>query len=236
MSSRCERSLRPRAQPTSSRPLPRLSCGGSTSRSLRELAGASPTESYWTLKPLIQDTLGELDIGYPGPTDTDVQVAAARAMCRRLLHGEVTPRELVLWAHQTIGHEGAPRLQLLVELDDLYDEIGYIGETVEELDVATLAEARSIVEGRPMDTSKTYAEVAAARQPTRPRSQATRGEADETLYTSHLGRVMPRWGRAHRPDSLARRCTAHTSRPGRPRRGLPGHASSPRSMHGSRRS
>jgi len=77
------------------------------------------------------------------------EVAAARVMCRRLLHGQIAPRQLVSWAHRTIGHEGAPRLQPLVMLDDDYDLIGYTGETAEELDEATYAEARSIVARQP---------------------------------------------------------------------------------------
>lgn len=126
---------------------------GLDSPSLRELAGASPRESYWALRPLVQETLSELGISYPGPRDTDVQVAAGRAMCWRLFHGKITPRALVAWAHRTIGHEGATRLQPLVDLDDLYDEIDVVGRTVKELDEVTYAVARRIVGGQPMDPS-----------------------------------------------------------------------------------
>lgn len=139
--------------------------GGLDSPSLRELAGTSPNESYWTLRPLIEDTLSELGIEYPGPGANDVQLAAARVMCRRLLHGEIAPRQLASWAHQTIGHNGSPRLQALVELDDVYDEIDYIGQTIEEVDDEALAEARSIVERRPIDPSRTYAGPTGAAEP-----------------------------------------------------------------------
>lgn len=145
---------------------------GLDSASLRELAGASTTESHWALRPMIQTTLRELGIDYPGPTPDDVAVAATRVMCRRALGGGIAPRELVVWAHQTIGHQGASRLQALVEMDDVYDEIDRIGPTVESLDKEVLAEARSIVEGRPLDERRSYDGRMGAQEPRQHRSVA----------------------------------------------------------------
>jgi hypothetical protein len=122
---------------------------GLDSPSLGELAGARPTDSYRTLRPLAQDCLAELGIDYPGPQVHDLQVAAARAMCRRLLATAITPRELATWAHVVIGHEGAPELQQLVELDDLYDderEGGHCGQPAAALDDLTIAEVHRLLD------------------------------------------------------------------------------------------
>lgn len=123
---------------------------GVDSPSLRELAGLSAKDDYWTLRPLVEATLDELDISHPGPDSDETQVAAARVMCRRLLRGDLTAREFVIWAHGTVGHDGAARLQPIVELDDGYDICGYTGETAEELDEAAHREARSLLAGEPL--------------------------------------------------------------------------------------
>ena len=61
----------------------------------------------------------------------------------------ITPREPALWAHVAIGHEGAPELQQLVELDDLYDderEGGCCGRSATTLDDLTNAEAHRLLD------------------------------------------------------------------------------------------
>lgn len=122
---------------------------GADSPSLRELAGRSAQDSYWTLRPLVEGTLEELNISYPGPGSDDVQVAAARVMCKRLLGGGMTARDFAAWAHTTIGHEGAARLQPLVELDDAYDVREYTGRSLEDLETAAHGEATSLLTGEP---------------------------------------------------------------------------------------
>ena len=123
---------------------------GVDSPSLRELAGLSAQDSYWTLRPLVEGTLEELNISYPGPSSDDVQIAAARVMCKRLLGGGLTARDFAAWAHTTIGHEGAARLQPLVELDDAYDVSEYTGDTLEDLETTAHREAKSLLAGEPL--------------------------------------------------------------------------------------
>lgn len=123
---------------------------GVDSPSLRELAGLSAQDSYWTLRPLVEGTLEQLSISYPGPGSDDVQIAAARVMCKRLLGGGLTARDFATWAHRTIGHEGADRLQPLVELDDAYDVREYIGDTIKDLESAVQREAESLLAGEPL--------------------------------------------------------------------------------------
>lgn len=75
----------------------------------------------------------------------DAQVLAARSLARRTLHGELSCRDLVAWAHSAIGHGGARELQNLVELDDAYDEVEFIAPTIEDLNADVVAEARGLL-------------------------------------------------------------------------------------------
>jgi hypothetical protein len=123
---------------------------GLDSSSLRELAGASAKESRWTLRPLVEATLDELGETYPGPGTDEIQIAAARVMCERLLQGSVSARELATWAYSTIGHEGAARLQPFVQLDDAYDFNEYAGDTPEDLEDVARRAAESLLAGEPL--------------------------------------------------------------------------------------
>ncbi|MDC7122861.1 hypothetical protein OMK64_15100 [Cellulomonas fimi] len=117
---------------------------GVDSPSLRELAGVPASADYWTLRPLVEATLGELRIPYPGPGREDLEIAATRVMCARLLEGSLTARDLGAWAHSTIGHEGASRLQPFVELDDIYD-LSDDDAAVEALEDAARREAMTLL-------------------------------------------------------------------------------------------
>jgi hypothetical protein len=122
---------------------------GVDSPALRELAGLSADETYWTLRPLVEATLDELGIHYPERGSDEIQIAAARVMCARLLAGGLSARDFATWAHRTIGHEGASRLQPLVELDDAYDDGEYAGDTGRGLHDAARREAASLLADAP---------------------------------------------------------------------------------------
>jgi hypothetical protein len=128
---------------------------GLDSPSLRELAGASAKADYWTLRPLVEATLDELEISYPGPSNDEVQIAAARVMSKRLLAGSLTARDFAAWAHSTIGHEGPSRLQPIVELDDAYDMCEYTGGTLDNIEAAARREAKSLLAGEHLPARST---------------------------------------------------------------------------------
>lgn len=124
---------------------------GIDSPSLRELAGASSTEDYWTLQPLVQAALEELGIPYPDSGSHQIQIAAARVMCRRLLEGNLAADDFAAWAHRTIGHEGAAILQPLVELDDVF-VVDCTIDTIDDLEAAARRVAESLLSGEPLPT------------------------------------------------------------------------------------
>ncbi|GAB3597641.1 hypothetical protein GCM10027446_26030 [Angustibacter peucedani] len=113
---------------------------GSDSPALRELAGAPTGESAFVLSDLVAATLEDLDLVVPD--GERAVVLAARHMSRRMLAGDLAPRDLARWAHLTIGHEGPRSLQPLVELDDAYDEADVIGRTVDDV----TADAHDVVQ------------------------------------------------------------------------------------------
>ena len=120
---------------------------GVDSPTLRELAGASSRESQFVLEPLIEDTLHEL--GIEDASAVDVQRGAMAAVLRRFKRNELSAREVVRWAHTTIGHEGDARCQVFVDLDDRYDTVDYAGHSTDDLDRWTAEEADAFLEGRP---------------------------------------------------------------------------------------
>ena len=123
---------------------------GLDSPSLRELAGLSDNSLYWTVRPLVEATLEELDLALPESGADALQIAAARAMSRRLLRGTLTTREFTIWAHRVISHEGAERLQSIVLLDDIYDDVAFAGANVGDLDEVARREAASLLAGEPL--------------------------------------------------------------------------------------
>lgn len=124
---------------------------GVDSSTLRELAGASARDDYWTLHPLVEGALEELSIPMPASGTDEIQIAATRVMAKRLIDGDLTPSEFVRWAHATIGHEGALQLQPLVNLDDAWDVTEYTGDTPSDLDEAARSMALSLLAGESLE-------------------------------------------------------------------------------------
>ncbi|GGJ18078.1 hypothetical protein [Paenarthrobacter histidinolovorans] len=94
---------------------------GYDSESLRELAAASPVINVFQLGTLIVDALSSLGIAAGTMTREDAQLAATHYYASQVLAGNLRIRELTRWVHRTIGHEGHPVAQELVNLDDAYD-------------------------------------------------------------------------------------------------------------------
>lgn len=128
---------------------------GVDSPTLRELAGASARDDYWTLRPLVEGALKELSIPLPAPGTDESQIAATRVMAKRVINGGLTPSEFARWAHAAIGHEGAAQLQPLVDLDDAYDVTEYTGDTPSDLDEAARSMALSLLAGESLKPPST---------------------------------------------------------------------------------
>jgi hypothetical protein len=111
--------------------------------SLRELTGFNDSESYWTLRPVVENTLGELSLGYP--TGDEAQVVALRTMWRRLEGHRVDERQLAAWAGSNLGWDGPSESLELVELDAAYSETGVMQVTVEDLHAAVRKEAHRLL-------------------------------------------------------------------------------------------
>lgn len=88
------------------------------------------------------------EVGYalfPRQTE-DAQEVAVRAMARRTLRGEVSPRDITAWAHEYVSHQGLEVAQRLVELEDEFDlaEAGTRG-SVDGVTAEVMAEVQRLV-------------------------------------------------------------------------------------------
>ncbi|MEV0638662.1 hypothetical protein AB0I77_27735 [Streptomyces sp. NPDC050619] len=123
---------------------------------LRLLAACTRAEADYDVHELLPEALGELGLTfYPVASDAG-QEAAARALARCMLAGELTPREFTSRIHHRYGHE-LPLTERLAELDDEYDTIDYGDRTVDQVNAEVTAEARRLavhphVPAEPTDT------------------------------------------------------------------------------------
>jgi hypothetical protein len=144
---------------------------GVDSPTLRELAGASARDDYWTLRPLVDGALKELSIPLPAPGTDEIQIAATRVMAKRVINRGLTPSEFARWAHATIGHEGAHQLQPLVDLHDAWAVTEYTGDTLADLDEAARSMALSLLAG---ESLKQPSSVGLRRSAPKPTSDESR--------------------------------------------------------------
>ncbi|MFD0127349.1 hypothetical protein [Streptomyces virginiae] len=122
---------------------------GLDSPGLRVLAACTRAEADYDVHDLLPEALDELGlILYPAASEAG-QEAAARALARRMLAGELKPWELTFRINQRYGHE-LPLTARLAELDDEYAFLEYGGdEAVAQLDAEVLAEARRLAAVHP---------------------------------------------------------------------------------------
>ncbi|WP_129842988.1 hypothetical protein [Streptomyces sp. RFCAC02] len=106
---------------------------------LRILAACTRAEAVHDVHDLLPAALGELGLTFHPVASRAGHEAAARALARRTLSGEFTPREFTSWVHRHHGHE-LPLTERLAELDDEYDTLDYGDRTVDQV----AAEARRL--------------------------------------------------------------------------------------------
>ncbi|WDV56548.1 hypothetical protein PV963_42585 [Streptomyces coeruleorubidus] len=116
---------------------------GLDSPALRILAACTRAEANYDVHELLPEALGELGLTFYPIASEAGQAAAARALARRMLAGELTPRAFTSRIHQRYGHE-LPLTERLAELDDEYDVIEYPDRTVGQVDAEVTAEARRL--------------------------------------------------------------------------------------------
>ncbi|WP_331735255.1 hypothetical protein OG974_31855 (plasmid) [Streptomyces sp. NBC_00597] len=110
---------------------------------LRILAARTRAEADYDVHDLLPAALDELGLTFYPIASVAGQEAAARALARRLLAGELSPREFTFRIHQRYGHE-LPLTGRLAELDDEYDVLEYGDRTVDQVDAEVTAEARRL--------------------------------------------------------------------------------------------
>ncbi len=115
---------------------------------LLALASKSEGPTDWDFQDVLRGTLAELGQPFNEPGSDSAQVAAAGALARQVLRGELTPREFASWAHWLIGHQGASELQSLVNIEDVYDGVdeGWGTGSTEDLDVQVMQLARELAQ------------------------------------------------------------------------------------------
>ncbi|MFG2896272.1 hypothetical protein ACGFZH_04295 [Streptomyces zaomyceticus] len=110
---------------------------------LRVLAACTRAEADYDVHDLLATVLDELGLTLDRADSGAGQEAVARALARRMLAGEFTPRELTVQIHQRPGH-GLLLTERLAELDDEYDTLEYNDRTLDQVDAEVTAEARRL--------------------------------------------------------------------------------------------
>lgn len=94
---------------------------GLDSEALRALAGATDAESDFVVVELLDAIAADMDIQVWTEDSAPARVAAAQAMARLCVDGELQPLDFVNWLHQHVMHgHPDPRIEVLVSLSDDY--------------------------------------------------------------------------------------------------------------------
>ncbi|MFB6611709.1 hypothetical protein ACFCVO_15380 [Agromyces sp. NPDC056379] len=105
---------------------------GAGGTSLAEAAGLPADENPFSVDALIDRMVDECDLR--GELSSDVDVVATRRICRMVLAGELTERELSRWVHDRFHHESESEvLERLAQLDDDYDLAESTGGTTQPI-------------------------------------------------------------------------------------------------------
>ncbi|MFB7179808.1 hypothetical protein ACFCYI_19155 [Streptomyces sp. NPDC056257] len=117
---------------------------GLDSPGLRVLSACTRAEADYDVHDLLPQALDELGLVLHPATSEAGQEAAARALARRMLAGELRPWELTFRINRRYGHE-LPLTARLAELDDEYAFLEFGGDrAAAEIDAEVTAEARRL--------------------------------------------------------------------------------------------
>jgi len=107
---------------------------GSESTALAELAGMPPDESPFVIEALIDRVSEEEGLD---DTDADARLLAARWLCRALLSGQTSERDLTRWVHDTFSHgSSSVELNRLAEFDHDFELMEERGSSKKAANVA----------------------------------------------------------------------------------------------------
>lgn len=108
----------------------RAVAAGVDGEALIELAGLSRFEArVRRLDRLVREVSAEQGLLSAERGSAEAALLALPAMARRVVAGELTPRELSSWAHGQWGHDAPDDALALSELDDDYDEAEMSGSS-----------------------------------------------------------------------------------------------------------
>ncbi|WP_329225434.1 hypothetical protein OG488_02395 [Streptomyces sp. NBC_01460] len=110
---------------------------------LRVLAACTRAEADHDVHDLLRPALDELGLTFHPVACEAGREAAARALARRMLAGELKPWELTFRIHHRYGHE-LPLTERLAELDDEDAILEHGDRTVYVVDAEVTAEARRL--------------------------------------------------------------------------------------------
>lgn len=119
-----------------------LLVAGLGGEAVARLAALTRLEADIEVPILLPEVMAELGLPHHRRGTVEGREEGLRAMARRVLSGELTPRELTKWAHRVFGHveEGAD----LSKLDDVYDSLDGTDMSAADVDEQVLAEVRRI--------------------------------------------------------------------------------------------
>ncbi|WP_434587388.1 hypothetical protein [Streptomyces sp. A5-4] len=127
---------------------------GLDSPGLRILAALTRAEADYDVHELLPEALEGLGLTfYPVDSETGAE-PAVRALARRMLAAELTPRQFTFRIRHRHGHELALTAEL-ADLDDEYDTLEYGDKTTAQIDAEVRVEARRLAAGSPAPTEPT---------------------------------------------------------------------------------
>jgi hypothetical protein len=119
----------------------RMVADGDVAEWVMALACLPPDASAIDVENALDVTPPEVGFSVVPRGNAEAVFAAALAMVRRCVRGQLAERDLARWMHAVVGHDCSEDLEPLVVLDDVYDTIEYTSYTNESVDARVRSEA-----------------------------------------------------------------------------------------------